>query len=177
MVMSKTWQEVEQIMQDEISRITVSPPDEILKMFKYHIIESGMGQAGQHYNGYPFIHGGMRMLGYYIIPNIYRMADSDLFTMEHMRWHIKKIKIETEFLGYCGLHTQELFGDYLIELSDQLEDKFIFRDLLGTYALYLEIVNSWIQHFYPWSVGCVNLRKSPEELKELAAAINRVYPA
>ena len=119
----------------------------------------------------------MRMLGYYIIPNIYRMADSDLFTMEHMRWHIKKIKIETEFLGYCGLHTQELFGDYLIELSDQLEDKFIFRDLLGTYALYLEIVNSWIQHFYPWSVGCVNLRKSPEELKELAAAINRVYPA
>jgi hypothetical protein len=119
----------------------------------------------------------MRMLGYYIIPNIYRMADEDMFTIEHMRWHLKKIKIETEFLGYCGLHKQEEFGDYLIELCDEIDDKIILRDLLGNYALYLEIVNSWMQHYYPWSVGCVNLRKSPEELRELAKAIESVYPA
>lgn len=173
---SKTWQEIIQMMEDDVDEMCEKAPDEVLNMFYYNIIPSGMGQERQHYNGYPFVHGGMRMLGYYTIPNIYRMADSDLFNMEHLRWEIKKIKIETEFLGYCGLPKTELYGDYLIWLSDEIEDKMIFRDLCGAYALYLEFVNSWMQHYYPWAIGCSNFRKSPEELKELARAIDKVYP-
>ncbi len=83
--MAKNWKDVKATIDQETERVRFTPPDEVIKIFKYGIIDSDAGSFGQYFTALVFIEGDCRALAYYNANNLIVMADDDSFNLEHLK--------------------------------------------------------------------------------------------
>lgn len=166
---SMNWVDVKNEIEAENERILFNPPDEILKIFKYGIVESGAGSYGQAFTAMVFTEGDCRYLAFYGCNNIVQLCDNPALTVEGLKEVAKIfIPLSSEFLGYCGLKNVWVFAQHIVACLDTIQTKDELKQVITALSLYAGTLNSWIQLYFPWNIGTLFPQVQPEQVKEMA---------
>jgi Cucumopine synthase C-terminal helical bundle domain len=164
-----TWMELKSEFESETEAILFTPPEEILKIFHYQMIDSRAGTNGQAMSAMVFVAGDVRYLAFYGVNNVVKLCDSPDMDIAALRAVARTfIPLSSEFLGYCGLKKVYAFAQDLVEVLDEIEKKEDMRDFLSAFGQYVGTLNGWVQHYFPWNIGTLARQKTPKELGEMA---------
>lgn len=170
--MAKRWQEIKNEIDQEIERIRFQPPEEIIKIFKYNIVESGAGSYDQAFTTMVFTEGDCRCLAFYGTNYIVYLCDDPLFTLDHLKTLVKTfVPISAEFLGYCGLRKLWRFVQDILACLDEIETTTDLKELMSSLTLYVAFLNAWIHHYFPWNIGVLFPQRKAEEIEEMSSLI------
>ena len=170
--MGKNWKDAKEEIDRETQRVMFTPPEEVLKIFKYGIVESDAGSYGQYFTALVFIEGDCRALAYYNANNLICVADNEGFDLEQLKFMTRLyLPVSAEFLGYCGLKNIWKFTQGILDALDTLNSKEEFKELVNSFNLYIACVHTWIHHFFPWNVGGLFPKRKPEEIREMMRLI------
>lgn len=169
--MVNDWRKVKRKLDEETEHIRFSPPSEVLKIFKYGIIETGQGSYGQYFTTMVFVEGDCRALCYYHLANLIVAADEPSFTLEQLKYltwlNLMRAK-PVEFLGSCGLEKLWKFTQEVIEAVKTVKTKEEYKQLMNSLLRYVALLHGWIHHYFPWYLGEFFPQKTREELEEMA---------
>ncbi len=130
--------------------IWTTPPREILDIHEGRI-RSRAGSLGQWHTTLVFVNGETRPLGYGAIGGLIQLSRSPEISLEVLKIITGSfIKVPAEFLGYCGLDTLWSFVQRTIEQVPALRTKDEYYALLSALALYVNQLNAWNLHYFPW---------------------------
>lgn len=170
--MAGNWRDVKAAIDLEAERIRLTPPDEIVKIFRYGIVESGAGTHRQCMSAWVFTEGDCRYLAFYGINNLLTLAQNPNYTLEHLNDAARVFApLSAEFLGYCGLKHLYDFVTQSLDALDSLESKENFVELMSSLCLYTGTLNQWIQHYFPWNIGTAFPHRTREEVSEMATLL------
>jgi len=166
------WQEVRDKIEKETEGIQFSPPEEVLRLFKYQIVPSGQGTGGQAFSTMVFCEGDCRSLAYYGVLCLVRLVGDPSFTLDQMKVLFREfVPLSAQFQGTCGLERLwELVQD-VRGAMDTVKTKDEFRELIDALAFYVSILHGWVHHYFPWYIGELFPQRQAEDVKEMAALI------
>ncbi|KAL2863992.1 cucumopine synthase [Aspergillus lucknowensis] len=124
---------------------------------------SGAGSKNSYFSTMVFINGEIRPLGYNVLNNILKVAETEPdFELRHL---VKMFRIfasvPSEFVGYAG-------ADFLYRIFRQIEhaiEKNVstsnnqeqgredFLAMIGAFAKYVNLLNAQNLHIFPWKLG------------------------
>ncbi len=163
------WSEVKKKIDKEAERIQFTPPDEVLKIFKYQIIDSGAGSYDQAFTTMVFCEADCRALSYYNVNNFLVFVDEPSFTLDHLKILVRHcLPLGSEFLGYCGLKKVWEFTQDVLGALDTVKTKDEFRELMNSLNFYISVIHGWIHHYFPWYIGELFPQKKAGDVKEMA---------
>lgn len=163
------WKEVRDRLNKESESIHFTPPDEVLRLFKYQIIPSGQGTGGQALTTMVFVAGDCRALAYYIVLILARLVDEPSFTLEQLKLLFREsVPLSAEFQGTCGLTKLWDFVHDILGVLDSLETKDDFRELLDAFSIYITLLHGWVHHYFPWYIGELFPQRKVDDVKEMA---------
>ncbi|MFE4581516.1 cucumopine synthase-related protein [Streptomyces chartreusis] len=140
-------------IQDAISVMWTTPPDEVVKIHRGDIATRA-GSYDQYYSTMVFVNGEERALGYNALGGLLKSCVNSQITLPALREITKNfVSIPAEFLEYCGLTTLGSFCSRAIELLDDLESKEEYATLFSALTVYGNIINGWNLHYFPWRHG------------------------
>ena len=161
------WKKVRDKIAAETDLIQFTPPDDVLKIFRYGIIDSQAGSWGQNFTTMVFAEGDCRALAYYNANNLLIVAEEESFTLEHLIIMAKLyLPLGPEFLSYCGLKKIWEFAQDVLGALDTLESKDDYRELINSFNTYVAVVHGWIHHYFPWNLGELYPQKTKSEVKK-----------
>jgi hypothetical protein len=167
--MAMNWKEVVEKIDKETEAIQYTPSEDVLKIFKYNIIESGAGSYDQAFTTMVFTEGDCRALAFYNANNLLVVAEEERFDLDHMKTLARLyIPLGSEFLGYCGLKNVWEFAKDVLAALDTLETKDDYRELLNSYNTYVSVIHGWIHHYFPWNIGELFPQKKKEDILRMA---------
>lgn len=139
---------------EEIERIWTTPPSEVLKMFKGEI-EIRPGSYGQFLSGLMIMAGEVRSLtGLAIAGGLLRTCEDPHSNLQVLKVMTKNLMhMPAEFLGYCGLSHIWDFAKVIFDEWDQLSSKQDFYAVMSSFATYINQINIWVLHYFPWDIG------------------------
>ena len=79
------WRQVRDKCNKEAESIQFTPPDEVLRLFKYQIVPSGQGINDQAFTTMVFAQGDCRCSWAYNISAMARFVDEPSFTLEQLK--------------------------------------------------------------------------------------------
>jgi Cucumopine synthase C-terminal helical bundle domain len=163
------WREVKDEIEKENESILLTPPEEVIKIFKFNIIESGAGSYGQAFTAMVFTEGDCRYLAFYGANNIVALCDDEAVNLDALKAMARMfMPLSAEFLGYCGLKKVWIFVQHLMDALDTVQTKEEMKELVTAITLYCGTLNSWIQHYFPWNVGTFFPQRQGEDIREMA---------
>jgi len=163
------WREVRDKIDKETEAIQYTPPEEVLKIFHYGIIESEAGSYGQYFTTMVFTEGDCRALAFYNANNLLLVAEEESFTLEHLKVMARLyLPIGSEFLGYCGLKKVWEFAQDVLGALDTLKTKDEYKELLNAFNTYVAVLHGWIHHYFPWKLGELFPHKKRKEILRMA---------
>lgn len=155
-------------VQEETEAIWTTPPREIVDLHR-GAIPSGAGSYSQYFSTLVFVNGETRPLGYCALNGLVRLSRRESLTLEAL-CEIAPTFMRTpaEFLGYCGLDTLWSFTQETIAVLPQLRTKDQFCALIGSLALYANVLNTWNLQYFPWHHGTEYGARAQSETVALA---------
>lgn len=170
---TRTWQDVKAMIDAENERIRVDPPEEVVKVVHYRIVDTRAGTDGQALSNWFFSATDIRYVQAYLY-NIIRLAFDEKYTTAQIKTMAKTMVAQpAEFAGYCGFHKVWDFAKAVIDVLDEVEDRNDVLDLLNSLNLYASNMNAWIHHYFPWKLNYVYPHRNPEEVLEMVKYINK----
>lgn len=146
---------------EETCRIWLQPPQEILNLHNGHI-QSRAGSYDHYFNTLVFLNGETRPLGYCVLGGLIRTCRvTDISLSALIQTTQNLIRTPAEFLGYCGLDKLWRFTQRALSVLGALQNKEEYYNLMATFCLYAERLNTWNLHYFPWQLGA-SLRFAPE---------------
>jgi hypothetical protein len=140
-------------IQDETQAIWVDPPREILDLHRGEI-PSGAGSYSQYFSTLVFVNGETRPLGYCALNGLVRLSQKESLSLQVLCEAAPTfMRTSAEFLGYCGLSTLWTFTQETLAILPQLQTKQQFTALIGSLALYANVLNTWNLQYFPWNHG------------------------
>ena len=162
------WKTVRDEIELATEAIQSTPPEEVLKIFHYGIVDSGAGSYEQNFTTMVFAEGDCRALAFYNANNLLLVAEEESFTLEHMNIMARLyLPIGSEFLGYCGLVRIWEFAQNVIKALDTLETKQDFSELLNAFNTYVSVVHGWVHHYFPWKLGELYPQKKKTDVMKM----------
>jgi len=163
------WKAVQNKIEKETEKIQYTPPEEVLKIFHYGIIDSGAGSYGQYFTTMVFAEGDCRALAFYNANNLLIIAEEESFTLEHLKIMARLyLPLGSEFLGYCGLEKIWKFTQDVLGALDTLTTKDDYKELINALNTYVAVVHGWIHHYFPWNIGELFPQKKKEDILKMA---------
>jgi hypothetical protein len=159
-------------IEEETRKVWLQPPSEIVEMHRGNI-RSRAGSYGQYFSTLVFLNGETRPLGYCALNGLVRLSQGDALSLDALREVTRTlIKTPAEFLGYCGLDTLWEFAQETLRVLPELRDKTEFRALIGSLALYANVLNTWNLQYFPWRHGAEYPAPAvPEQFPAPSAAV------
>ena len=140
-------------IQDETERVWIAPPPELLAIHEGRS-PSGAGSYDQYFSTMVFVNGETRPLGYCALNGLVRMARNEKISLEVLREMTPNfIRTPAEFVGYCGLDTIWTFTQETLAALPALQTKEQYLALIGSLALYANVLNTWNLQYFPWHHG------------------------
>jgi hypothetical protein len=140
-------------IQDETESVWLDPPQEIDDLHR-GIVRSGAGSYSQYYSTLVFLNGETRPLGYSALNGLVRLSQSQNLSLSVLREITPNfVRTPAEFLGYCGLNTLWSFVQDTFDVLPLLQTKEQFQALIGSLALYANVMNTWNLQYFPWHHG------------------------
>ena len=138
---------------DATQRSWTVPPEEVVDIHAGRI-SSRAGSRDQYFSTMVFLNGEVRPLGYGALNGLLRLVRTTDLPLDTLRQITPGfIRTPSEFLGYTGLHTLERFTRETTEALDLLEDREQYFALISALALYVNMLNTWNLHLFPWDHG------------------------
>jgi Cucumopine synthase C-terminal helical bundle domain len=138
---------------DEIERVWIDPPTEIVDMHQGRIT-SRAGSYDQYFSTLVFLNGEVRPLGYCALNGLLKVCrTTNIDVAELKRIAPIFIKTPSEFLGYTGLNTLWRFTQQVLAVLPEVETKEHYFALINSLALYVNVLNTWNLHYFPWQHG------------------------
>jgi hypothetical protein len=152
-VKNREAQEVIDAIQNEMERIWVVPPLEVLDIHDGRI-RSRAGSYDQYFATLVFVNGETRPLGYCAMGGLIKSCVSSDISLDTLRQITPNfIRVPAEFLSYCGFEALFRFTQDTLRVLGALETKDEYVSLLSTLALYTNRLNGWNLHYFPWKHG------------------------
>ena len=164
---------VDKLMHDG-EAIEFTPSKEVLRLYKYNIVQSKMGALwDQAFTPMVFAEGDARQLSAYMMFSQIRMCENDLFTLDHMKAMFRDtVPLSAEFLSTVGF--EELWENTkeVLAVLDLIDNKANYRKMLDAYCFYATNLHNWIHFFFPWYCGEFFTMRKKEEIAELTEMFN-----
>lgn len=153
-------------IQRETEKIWIHAPSEITELHN-GVIKSGAGSYGQYFSTLVFLNGETRPLGYCALNGLVRLCANEKISLDTLREITPNfIRTTAEFLGYCGLDKLWSFTQELIKRLSLIESKEQYHALLGSLALYANVLNTWNLQLFPWHHGEAYPHRLPVEIRD-----------
>jgi len=137
----------------ETARIWIDPPTELVRVHQ-GLIASRAGSYGQYLSTLVFVNGETRPLGYSALNGLVRACATTEVSLDTLRALTANFaRTPAEFLGYCGLETLWRFTRRTLDALDLLRTREEYFALVSTLALYINCLNTWNLHLFPWHHG------------------------
>ncbi len=169
----RTWKDLKAEIDAENERIRVQPPEEVVKVVHYRIIDSKAGTDNQALANWFFSATDIRYVQAYLY-NIIRLAMDKKYTAAQIKTMAKTMIAQpAEFAGYCGFHKLWDFTKPVIAALDEIDNRDDVLDLLNSLLLYAANLNAWIHHYFPWKLNYVYPHRDPQEVLEMVKYVNK----
>ena len=169
-----SWKEVKQKIDQENDRIRMDPPEEVVKVIHYRIIDTRAGTDDQAFSNWFFSATDIRYVNAYLY-NILRLAMDSKYSTDQIKKMAKIMVAQpAEFSGYCGFHKLWEFAKGVIDSLDEMETREDVLDILNSLMLYACNLNAWVHHYMPWKINFVYPHQSPEEIREAARMLDEL---
>jgi hypothetical protein len=167
------WREVANRINEESKSIQLTPPDEVLMLFKHQIVPSGQGTGGQALSTMVLVAGDARALSYYIVLPLVRLIEDPSYTLDQLKSLFRElVPLSAEFQGSCGFTKLRYFVRDILGVLDTLETKDDFAEVVDALSIYTALLNGWVHHFFPWYAGELFPQRKAEDVKEMARLMN-----
>ncbi|WET81644.1 hypothetical protein P3102_10740 [Amycolatopsis sp. QT-25] len=134
----------------EAERSWIAPPKEIVDIHAGQI-GSRAGSYNQYFATLVFVNGETRPLGYAVLNSLVRLCQTtDLPSKVLCQITPAFLRPSVAFLGYCGLDKLLRWTEETMALLQELESKAEYLALISTLAFYVNLLNAWNLHFFPW---------------------------
>ncbi len=169
--MPPDWKVVHQTIDAENRRLRTEPPEEVVKVFHYSIIDSGAGMDGQAFPTWFFSAADVRYVAAYCY-QIVRLARDPSFTLDQLKTMARTFLPQpAEFSGYCGMEKLWCYTQDLLASLDTVSTREDFLELINAMLQYGANLNSWIHHYFKWEMGSSFPRRTKEQVQEMAALV------
>lgn len=145
--------ELAEEIQTATASIRTQRPDAIAGLFAGNV-PGRPGAGGQYFTTFDTAAGMLRdYAGYTIYPTL-KQLDSGSWSRE-MAWSVLRElgTAHASFLGYCGLTRIQEFHTRLLAIDPAEIPDEEAKAALRAYSGYVNRVNAWSHHEFPWSVG------------------------
>jgi len=168
----KPWQALKARIDAENERIRMDPPEEVVKVVHYRIVDTRAGTDGQALSNWFFSATDIRYVQAYLY-NIVRLSMDARYTTAQIKVMARTMVAQpAEFAGYCGFHKLWDFAKQVIEALPEMESRDDVLELLNSLLLYSANLNAWIHHYFPWKLNYVYPHRDPAEVLEMAKYVN-----
>ena len=139
-------------------------PQDIMKL-RLGVITSDAGSYDQYFSVIVSLYDTMSALGRYTLYNLLCMADEDSIELNTLN---KMTKISfgvdnfepTKIIDYLGIKNIHLFAGEALSVLDQLRSKEEYKELIGTYRTYVNIMLMHLDYIFPWPLGIALYKKT-----------------
>jgi len=152
-VKNKEVQELINEIHTETEKIWIDPPKDIVDVHTGNI-KTKAGSYGQYFSTMVFVNGEERSLGYNALGSLLKTCkttDIDLELLKQITLNF--VYIPAEFLGYAGLEKLWEFVQKMLNVLDLVETKDEYFSLISILAMYVNRLNGWNLHYFPWKYG------------------------
>jgi hypothetical protein len=171
--MTQNWKDLKARIDAENERIRMNPPEEVVKIVHYRIVDSQAGTDQQALSNWFFSATDIRYVQAYLY-NILRLAMDEKYTTAQIKIMTKTMLAQpAEFAGYCGFHKIWDFTKPLLEILDEMDDRDDVLDLLNSLLLYSSNLNAWIHHYFPWKLNYVYPHRNPKDVLDMVKYVNK----
>ncbi len=162
------WMTVKKTIDDENARILKTPPEDVLRVFKYEILKTEAGTGGLMLG--PWFEGATasRYVGPYYVYNIIKLASISTYTAENvkeMTCVLLPKAVSTAKL--CGMATYGDLSEKVLACIKEMDKKEDMLKLLNSLYLYGSNMNAWIHHYMKWGIGQAFRIPTKEELVDM----------
>lgn len=165
------WQDLKAKIDAENERILEEPPEEVVQVMHYRIIDSDAGTDGTVMGTWFYACTDARYVVAYLY-QIIRSAMDPAFTADQLRYMTKWLEPKVaEFVGYCGFHKLWEFMKSVIETMEEIDDRDDLLELLNSMYLYASHINAWIHHYFPWNIAYTFPHRTAEEVQGMAKIV------
>ena len=135
--MAKTWQEVRDEINEAYKKYSLEAPEEIVKVFKYDMIETKAGSFGTALTTQVFAAGEVRYLSTYAANRTVALAtlrgDEEISLQALKAAYRIFVPMSAEFSAYCGLHEVWYWDKEVQSVFDQITTREAFVELVSAY--------------------------------------------
>lgn len=170
------WKKIKEQIDREVKKIWLNESVEI-KRLKYGMISTKAGSCNQYFSTLVFALIYTLTLGEHVLYGLIEACDNKDISLDSIkrmtRIYFAKGFQSTEFLAYLGFKKTHTFMNSILEITGTLREKSEYKELLGSYFTYINILHWWIHLIFPWNLGSMFPQKSTEELKEIISLLKK----
>lgn len=164
------WRELKADIEQETDTIWLNEPEELYRI-RHGIGSSGAGSFGQYFSTLVFANVYTVTLGNHILyPLLHACEDPDI--------SLDVLKKMTHYSLFSGLQPALLlshvstpkvneFAQGIATVLPEISSKDEYRELVGAFKLYINILQYWALIVFPWHIGKLFPSMPVEKLKEL----------
>jgi hypothetical protein len=149
-----TVKEVVSRMKTAADSIQYKPGDDINKVLRFGLIESGAGNDQSSFSTWFFAGGDVRHTAAYCHYLLWFAQHDESFSLEQLKEMMQAwVKQPAEFSGYCGFKEFWELAQEMIACLKEVKTKEELMDLLDVMWLYASNLNTWFYLYIPWGAG------------------------
>jgi len=165
------WRGLKKYIETEIDRNWLEEPVE-MKRLRHGIVTTGAGSFNQYLSTMMFINVYTIAFGQHMFFMFVQCCDDPNISLEVLkRLTEKEITTgfqPTQFLAHVSTPEVHDMALKLVEVLPQITTKNEYRELMGTYVRYINLLHYWHHCTFPWHLGLLYQYKTTEEIAETA---------
>ncbi|TVR01610.1 MAG: hypothetical protein EA403_10195 [Spirochaetaceae bacterium] len=167
-----TWNELKDKIDKENVRLESDPPQDVVRVIHYRIIDSESGTGGNVLGNWFFSFTDIRYVAAYLY-QILNLALDERFTDEQIRFMAARmISQPAEFAGYCGFNDLWFFVKTTLEVIEEIPDRESLLSLLNAVFLYASHLHTWINHYFPWVANYLFPPTGPADVEAMQSYLS-----
>ena len=165
------WKEVKRKIEAQIDENWLKEPEAMWKT-RHGINVTGAGSFNQYLSTMMFVDVYTIAYGQHMFFMFVQMCDEPELSLEalkKMTHNELAVGFQSmQFLSYVSTPEINEFAKDIDAVLFQLQTKEEYRELMGAYVRYINLIHYWHHCTFPWHVGLMYQYRSTSELKEMA---------
>jgi len=164
------WLDVKKEIENQIDENWLKEPEAMWKV-RHGISVTGAGSFNQYLSTMMFVDVYTIAYGQHMFFMFVQMSDDDDITLETLKkltHHELSVGFQSmQFLAYVSTPEVQKFANDIDAVLPQLSTKAEYKELMGTYVRYINLIHYWHHCTFPWHVGLMYQYKSKDEIEEM----------
>lgn len=169
------WRELKAYIEWEIEKNWLEEPSEMKKL-RNGIVTTGAGSFNQYLSTMMFINVYTIAFGQHMFFMFVQLCDDPEVSLEILKKmtdnEIMKGFQPTQFLAHVSTPEVHEMALNIVKVLPQINTKDEYRELMGAYVRYINLLHYWHHCTFPWHLGLLYQYKTVEEINEMYQLVN-----